>query len=273
MSKKQKKQKQAATEETEVTMSLSGHLSELRKRITVTFVLIIAVFGVCLYKAKELIELFTDMGEAYGYQYVYISPQELLMEYFSVSLVISLVLCTPVIAWQVWRFVKPGLKDNENIAFALSLIFGMIFFCLGVFFAYKVSLPYILYFLIKVSEGSEIVASVSVQNYISFLLTVFVVFGCVFELPVISVVLTGLGVVKSIWLKKARKIAIVLIFVLSAIITPPDIVSQVMVALPMVALFQIGIMLSVVVEKMRIKRKKKAEATEDADDESEENEE
>ena len=85
----------------------------------------------------------------------------------------------------------------------------MIFFCP---FAYKVSMPFILYFLIHVGEGSEITAAVSVQNYISFLLTVFLVFDCVFELPVISVVLTWLGVIRSSWLKKARKPAIVLIF-------------------------------------------------------------
>lgn len=136
----------------------------------------------------------------------------------------------------------------------------MIFFCLGAAFAYKVSMPFILYFLIHVGEGSEITAAVSVQNYISFLLTVFFVFGCVFELPVISVVLTWLGVIRSSWLKKARKPAIVLIFILAAIITPPDIASQVMVALPMVLLFQLGIVMSALCEKTK---KKTAEAEEE----------
>ena len=121
-------------------------------------------------------------------------------------------------------------------------------------------MPFILYFLIHVGEGSEITAAVSVQNYISFLLTVFLVFGCVFELPVIYVVLTWLGVIRSSWLKKARKPAIVLIFILAAIITPPDIVSQVMVALPMVLLFQLVIVLSALCEKTK---KKTAEAEEE----------
>lgn len=233
------------------TMSLTGHLKELRNRLAVVLLLLVGVFLLCLSNAQRLVELFTRMGEGYGYRFVYISPQELLMEYFSVSLVIALVVCLPVIAWQIWRFVQPGLTKNENRAFALSLIFGMIFFCLGVAFAYKISMPFILYFLIHVGDGSPIVATVSVQNYITFLMTVFLVFGCVFELPVISVVLTLLGVIRSKWLKAARKPAIVLIFLVSAIITPPDIVSQIMVALPMIALFQLGIFLSALCEKGR----------------------
>lgn len=247
-----KKSKQApAPGEDGGTMSLTGHLKELRNRLAVVLLLLVAMFLLCLGNAQRLVELFTQMGAAYGYQFVYISPQELLMEYFSVSLVIALVVCLPVIAWQVWRFVQPGLTKNENRAFALSLVFGMIFFCLGVAFAYKISMPFILYFLIHVGDGSQITAAVSVQNYISFLMTVFLVFGCVFELPVISVVLTWLGVIRAGWLKKAQKPAIVLIFVLAALITPPDIVSQVMVALPMIALFQLGILLSTLCEKSK----------------------
>ena len=230
-------------------MSLTGHLKELRNRLAVVLLALAAAFLICLYNAQSLVEVFTGMGTQYGYHFVYISPQELLMEYFSVSLIIALVVCLPIIAWEIWRYVQPGLRKNENRAFALALIFGMVFFCLGVAFAYKVSMPFILYFLIHVGEGSQITASVSVQNYISFLMTVFLVFGCVFELPVISVALTWLGVIRSAWLKKARKPAIVVIFILAAIITPPDIVSQVMVALPMIALFQLGIFLSALCEK------------------------
>ena len=112
--------------------------------------------------------------------------------------------------------------------------------------------------------GTTALAAVSSCSDISFLLTVFLVFGCVFELPVISVVLTWLGVIRSSWLKKARKPAIVLIFLVSAIITPPDVVSQIMVALPMILLFQLGIFLSSLCEKS----KKKSAAEEDAEEET-----
>lgn len=248
-------------------MSLSGHLKELRNRVLIIVGALLVSFCVCLYNAQTLVNLFTAMGEQYGYQYVYISPQELLMEYFSISLVIAIAISAPIIVWEIWKFVQPGLRKNENTAFGFALIFGMIFFCIGVAFAYKVSLPFILYFLIHVGDGSDITAAISVQNYISFLLTVFVVFGCVFELPVISVVLTWLGLLKSRWLKKMRKVAIVLIFILAAIITPPDIVSQVMVALPMIALFQLGIILSGVCEKLKKEKAEEAEKAEAAEEE------
>ena len=260
-----KTHKAAAPSADEGVMSLSGHLKELRNRLAVVLVLLVAAFLFCLSNAQQLVELFTRMGSQYGYQFVYISPQELLMQYFSISLTFALVVCVPVIAWQVWRFVQPGLKKHENRAFALSLIFGMVFFCVGVAFAYKVSVPFILYFLIHVGDGSEISAAISVQSYISVLQTVFLVFGIVFELPVISVMLTWLGLIRSAWLKAARKPAIVLIFLVSAIITPPDIVSQVMVALPMIALFQLGIWLSALCEKSK-KRKASQEDTGEDDE-------
>ena len=260
---KRRRKQSPAPGEAGGTMSLTGHLKELRNRLAVVLVVLVAMFLVCLSNAQGLVELFTQMGSAYGYQFVYISPQELLMEYFSVSLVIALVVSLPLIAWEIWRFVQPGLKKNENRAFALSLVFGMIFFCLGVAFAYKISMPFILYFLIHVGDGSQITAAVSVQNYISFLLTVFLVFGCVFELPVISVVLTWLGVIRAKWLKKAQKPAIVLIFLLAALITPPDIVSQIMVALPMIALFQLGIFLSTLCEKAKKKNASQEEEPEE----------
>jgi sec-independent protein translocase protein TatC len=103
----------------------------------------------------------------------------------------------------------------------------------------------------------DVSASISIQQYVSFLLTVFVIFGLVFELPVVSVLLTGLGLVRAEWLVKGRKVMVVIIFVLAAIITPPDIVSQIMVAVPMLGLYEISIALSRVVGKAK---KRTAEA-------------
>lgn len=240
--------------EQEGSMSLSGHLAELRNRSTVCIVVLLAVFCFCLYNAQSLISLFTGMGKNYGYQFVYISPQELLMQYFSVSLVIALVVSIPVISWEIWSFARPGLSRTENLAFAFSLVFGMIFFCIGVAFAYKVSVPFILYFLLHISDGSDISAAVSVQNYITFLMTIFLVFGTVFELPVVSVILTWLGILRSRWMRKGFRVVVVLIFVLAAVITPPDIVSQVMVALPMILLYQLGVFLSSICEKIKGKK-------------------
>ena len=233
------------------SMSLSGHLRELRNRILVCVILLVVVFGVCLSFAPQIVTLLTDMGERYNYVYVYIAPQELFLVYMNVALVGAVVVCFPVLAYQIYAFCSPGLSGKERGYISGSLIAGGLCFLLGVAFAYFISLPFMLRFLIQFTGEVDVSASISIQQYVSFLLTVFVIFGLVFELPVVSVLLTGLGLVKAEWLVKGRKVMIVIIFVLAAIITPPDIVSQIMVAVPMLGLYEISIALSRMVGKMK----------------------
>ena len=235
-------------------MTLSGHLRELRNRVVVCIVCLVVSFLAGLNYSEEIVNMLTDMGTAYGYSYVFISPQELLLQYFSVAMLAAVCITLPVILYQIWAFVQPGLKKNENMLFLSALFFGLICFVTGVIFAYKIMLPFMLRFLIGLSAGSDITAAVSVQNYIGFLLTIFMIMGIVFELPIIAVVLTQLGLVKVSWMKKGRKFIIVLIFLIAALITPPDIVSQVMVAFPMIGLYELSIIICAFLQKLRRKR-------------------
>lgn len=255
--------KNNANDNPEKNMSLSGHLRELRNRIVICVVCLFLSFLISLRFAPRFVNLMTDMGKVYGYQYVYIAPQELLMEYFSVALLGAIIISFPVILYHVWAFIQPGLKRNENGLFLSALIFGLVCFCIGVAFAYKIMLPFMLRFLIELSRGSNITASISVQNYMTFLLTMYMIFGIVFELPVVSVLLTQMGLLQVAWMKKARKVVVVLIFFIAAFITPPDIVSQVMVAVPMIGLYEISILISSVLMKFRKKKEVEDEATEE----------
>lgn len=243
-------------------MALSGHLKELRNRIVICILCLVVFFLVGLHYASEFVGAMTNIGRVYGYQFVYISPQELLLQYFSVALLVGVCFTLPVILYNIWAFVQPGLKKNENGLFLSALIFGLICFVIGVIFAYKIMMPFMLHFLIDLSIGSDITASISVQNYMTFLLTIFMIFGIVFELPVVSVILTQLGLVKISWMKKGTRVVIVVIFVVSAIITPPDIVSQIMVAIPMIGLYELSILISSVLLKFR-----KPNDSEEADEE------
>lgn len=244
------------TEASDGSMSLSGHLRELRNRILVVLAVFIVGVVVCFSSASPIVELLTGMGEQFGYKFVYIRPQELLMVYFTISLLGALVLSFPVIAYEVFAFCSPGLKKLEKSMMLLGMIFGSVFFVVGVLFAYFITVPFMLRFLIAFSTDVAVTASISIEEYMSFLLTVFTIFGVIFELPVLSVILTALGVVKPSWLVKARRVMIVAIFFLAAIITPPDIVSQIMVAIPIIALYEFSILLSRLVYKTK---KKKAE--------------
>ena len=233
------------------SMSLSGHLKELRNRILICVILLVVMFALCLSFAPQIVTALTDMGEKYDYVYVYIAPQELFLVYMNVALIGALVICFPVLAYQVYAFCSPGLSSKERVYISGALIAGGLCFLVGVAFAYFISLPFMLRFLIQFTGEVDVSASISIQQYVSFLLTVFVIFGIVFELPVVSVLLTGLGLVKAEWLVKGRKVMVVLIFVLAAIITPPDIASQIMVAIPMLALYELSIALSRMVGRAR----------------------
>lgn len=254
----------------EKEMALSGHLKELRNRILICVVCLVVTFVVCLTYAPQIVEFLTDMGKDYGYRYVYIAPQELLMQHFSISLLAAVCVTFPVILYQVWAFIRPGLKKKENLLFVLAVIFGLLCFLAGVYFAYRIMLPFMLEFLIGVSMGTDISAAITVGNYIAFLLTMFVIFGLVFELPVVSVLLTQLGILKVAWMRKGTRVMIVVIFFLAAVITPPDVVSQIMVALPMIALYELSILISAVLMKFKRKKKAEEEAEEDGEDKEEE---
>lgn len=236
-------------------MSLSGHLRELRNRLIAVLVFLAVGIVVSFAYAEPFVTLLTDMGEQFGYVFVYIRPQELLMVYFGVSLLGGLVLALPVILYETYAFCSPGLKKIEKTLMLLGATFGTVFFCMGVLFAYKITVPFMLRFLIAFSKDVAVSASISIEEYITFLMTVFVIFGVIFELPVLSVILTALGIVKPQWLAAARKVMIVVIFFLAAVITPPDIVSQIMVAIPIIVLYELSIFLSRIVFRMKRKQK------------------
>ena len=235
------------------SMELSGHLRELRNRLIVYFAGLFIAVAVSLYFADEIVQALLRLGEPYDYRFVYLAPQELLLEYFSVAFVCGVCVTVPILFYEIWAFLRPGLEKNERLFFLLAMIFGLLSAVVGVLFAYRILVPFMLFFLIGLSRGSGIQPAVSVQNYISFLLTMFVIFAVIFELPVVTVLLTQLNLLKLSWLRRARKVMIVVIFLTAALITPPDIVSQIMVAVPLLVLYEVSILLCTIAAKVRKK--------------------
>lgn len=227
------------------SMTLTGHLKELRNRLLVCAAVFLAGTVYFLTISDKLVDLLTAMArDNAGYTFVFLAPQEKLMQYFRLSLLAAVVIVIPVALYQVYAFAKPGLKKSERSFFAMVLVFGLGLFCLGVLFAYKITLPFMLNFLVTLEGTTYITASISIESYINLCLTMFIVFGCVFEMPLVTIILARMGIANPEIMKKGRGVAIVLIFFVAAVITPPDIVSQVMVALPMVLLYQVSIFLS-----------------------------
>lgn len=246
-------------------MSLGGHMKELRNRLLVCALVFVVGTVYFIGIADQLVDMLTNMGMQYGYNYITTAPQEKLLQYFRVAIIAAVILTVPVAVYEIWSFAKPGLKKREYVFFGGTLIMGMVMFCVGVFFAYKVTLPFMLNFLITLEGADYITAAITIESYISFVLLIFIIFGCIFEIPLVTVILAKMGIASPELMTKGRGIAIVLCFFIAAVITPPDIVSQTMVAVPMVLLYQISIWLAKVFYKPRDDEEEEDE-DEDAED-------
>lgn len=219
------------------TVSVMVHLDELRKRLTVIAAVNIGAAMILFNKAGIILDYFLAINP--GMQLVYITPSELLGVYIQLAFIMAVVLCSPVTVYQIWAFVEKGLYDNETKYIMMSLVFGVICFLAGVAFCYFMVLPTTLKFFVRIAI-EDVESMISVKSYISFINTMLLAFGAVFEMPVVVFLLTKLDILKPAFLKKNKGIIIVVVFIAAAIITPPDVVSQIMLGIPMVMLLEIS---------------------------------
>ena len=263
MATNKKRKKKAEVMAEDGSMTLTGHLKELRNRLIICAVVFVVGVVVSLAYADRLIDLLTAMGRDY-YEFVSIAPQEKLMQYFRVSLLAAFVITVPVALYQIYAFAKPGLKKSETFFLKLVILMGLALFCVGVLFAYKLMMPFMLRFLSTGIEGADYIqTTTSIESYVNLCLTMFMIFGCVFEMPLVTIILSKMGIIYPDLLKKVRGVAIVCIFLIAAVVTPPDIVSQCMVALPMVLLYFISIFLSGIFYKPKSDNEDEDDDTED----------
>ena len=248
-------------------MNLFGHLNELRKRLTVMLVANLAVSAILFTKAEIVMDYFLAINP--GMELVFISPSELLVVYFQLSIIMALILCSPLNVYEIWAFAEKGLYKREKVYILVTLIFGAIFFVAGVAFCYFMVLPTTLKFFIRIAI-EEVTSMISIKSYISFINTMLLCFGAVFEMPVLVFLLSKLDILKPEFLKKNRGLFIIAIFILAAIITPPDVVSQIMLAIPMVILLQLSTIICVIVTKTNRKKNPYEEETETVEAETEE---
>lgn len=248
MLKKNKKR-----EDSNKSQTLIEHLDELRKRIIYS-ILWLVVFTIIAYNFSSVVV--RDMvNKAPDMNFVFIAPAELFMAYIKIALICALALSLPFILYNVWMFLSPGLEKNEKRVILVSLFSGGILFILGALFGYMVTLPLSLKFFGEFSI-EEVQAMISFNNYLSFASSLVLAFGIVFELPILMVLLVQFNIVKTSFLKKNRKVMVLVIFTFAAILTPPDVVSQTLLAIPMLLLYEVGIYFSSVAEKRKLKNAK-----------------
>jgi sec-independent protein translocase protein TatC len=190
-----------------------------------------------------------------------------LTTHISVAMVAGLILAFPVILWEFWKFFKPALKSSEA-KYAKGAVFAasMLFFT-GVLFGFYMLAPLSLHFLGSYEISQEVTNQINIRSYIGTLTSICLATGLVFELPIIAFFLTKIGLITPTFLRKYRKHAIVVIFILAAIITPPDVFSQTLVAIPLLILYEVSIGISA-----RVMRKKDIQHNDFMEDDSQKNE-
>lgn len=239
---------------------LLAHLLELRKRLIWSLLAVLCGFMVCYYFAPQIYEFLVrplaraSVGE--HRRLIYTGLTEAFVTYIKLALWAGCFLAFPAIASQIWMFVAPGLYKHERRAFVPFLIATPLFFLAGACMAYYVVFPLAWKFFMSfeapgAANSLPIELEARVSEYLSLSMTVIFAFGIAFELPVILVLLTRVGLLSSTKLREFRRYAVVLIFIVAAILTPPDVVSQLCLALPLMLLYELSIFGAKWVEKGR----------------------
>lgn len=221
------------------------HLEELRKRIIICLVtlLIASVIGFRLADDVRRL-LLLPAGQI---KLIYTNPAEALIVNIRVAILIGIILAMPMFIAQFLAYVLPALYKNEKKVF-IPMVFAIFFmFIIGVLFSYKVVFPFTIKFFLQFAS-SDLLPMFTITEYISFAIKFLVLFGTIFQLPLLFIVLGSMNVVDASMLAKSRKYIIIIIAIISAIITPPDVISQLMVLVPLCILYEIGILLVKVVQ-------------------------
>ena len=239
--------------EDDVPMSIMGHLNELRRRLFRIVIIVILGF-VAFYGVSEALYGFLSaplqacMPE--GSKLIYTSPQGAFFTYMKVALVASLFGTSPFSFYQIWAFIAPGLYREEKRAVLPLAFFSSIFFLSGAAFCFFLVFPIAFKFFMGFATET-IVPMISVEEYLSFALKLLIAFGLVFEMPLFAYFLSRFGILTPEFMRRTRRYAILLIFIVAAILTPPDVFSQCLMALPMLLLYEVSIYVSAVAYKKK----------------------
>ena len=241
-----------------------SHLVELRQRLINSFIFLFSFFVVCYFFSEEiysfLVQPYADAvkDDNVNRRLIFTALQETFLTYLRVSFFAALFVSSPIILMQIWKFVAPGLYKNEKKAILPYLIATPILFLFGGMLVYYLIMPLAIKFFLSF-EASSINSALPIQleakvnEYLSLVMKLIFAFGLSFQLPVILSLLARVGFVDSVFLKERRKYVVVIIFVAAAILTPPDPITQIGLAIPLLILYELSIFSVKIIEKRKNK--------------------
>jgi len=232
------------------TMPLLKHLEELRKVIIVSLIAIGIASVAAFYFVNQILAIIMKPLTQQGLKPVVLTMTEGIFTKFQIALIAGIVLASPVLLWQIWRFIVPALYPHERRYVIRLVPISILLFAGGVVFAYYTVFPLAVFVLLKLA--GEFNPMLTIGKYLSFTLAFLIPFGLIFEFPLVIYFLTKIGVITPQWLVKNRKYSIVATFVIAAILTPgPDPLSQSIMAAPMLVLYEAGIIVSKLVYRKK----------------------
>ncbi|MDD5205665.1 MAG: twin-arginine translocase subunit TatC [Desulfobacterales bacterium] len=232
---------------------LMAHLGEFRKRLVASAIAVGIGFAICYAFSEELFQILAQplkSNLAEGERLVFTNLPDMFFVYLKTAFVAGLLLSSPFIFYQIWMFIAPGLYRREKTLVLPFIFFSTLLFVGGGLFGYFVVFPFGFKFFLSF-ENEFLQALPSVKQYFSFSIKLLLAFGLVFELPVVLFFLARIGAVTPASLRKKRKYAILMCFIISAVITPPDVITQFMMAVPLVVLYEVGIIAAMVAGKRK----------------------
>ncbi|MDF2788288.1 MAG: preprotein translocase subunit TatC [Neobacillus sp.] len=230
-------------------MALIGHFEELRKRLIIILGAFMVLFILAFVYVQDIYQWLVQDLEV---KLAILGPSDILWVYLMLSFVVAISGSIPIAAYQIWLFVRPALKDTERkvtLAYIPSLF---LLFIVGISFGYFIIFPIVFKFLLSMSEG-VFMTFFTTEKYFTFLLHMTLPFGFLFELPVVIMFLTSLGVLNPYRLQKIRKYSYFVLIVTAVLITPPDFLSDILVVIPLIFLYECSVLLSKVVYKRKQK--------------------
>jgi sec-independent protein translocase protein TatC len=236
-----------STEESGLQESFLSHLFELRDRVIKSALAIILVFVCLVYWAPDIFHIFAQpllKALPEGGKMIVTDVTGSFFVPMKVTMLVAFLIALPVVMYQMWAFIAPGLYQHERTLILPLVISSYSLFIIGMAFAYFLVFPTVFNFMASYNAPLGAEMSTDIDNYLSFAMTTFLAFGITFEVPVVVVVLVRMGMVTLAKLKEIRPYVIVGAFVISAIVTPPDVLSQLLLAVPMTLLYELGLLIA-----------------------------